>query len=110
MSLRGFFNADWGKSKDRHSITGYNFQLLLNGSMISWKITATVALSTTDHMELAAAIQKAKFFIQLLNTMVNSNENEHVTIYCENQCIIAVESKWQVYWVATCKLTIKDNF
>lgn len=42
----------------------------------------TIALLTSqaEYMALTAAIQEAKLLIQLLNTLINSNENDHATI------------------------------
>lgn len=47
--------------------------------MISEKKTPTVVVSTceAEYMALVAMIQVAKFLIQLLNTVINSNEYEH---------------------------------
>ena len=37
MYLQGYCDADWANSEDRKSITGYAFQLVSKGPMISWK-------------------------------------------------------------------------
>lgn len=90
LTLRGFCDADWGNSKDCHCITGYGFQLLPNSSMISWEMrkqtTVSLSICEVEYMPL----QEAKFLIQLLNIMINSNENDQVTICCENHGTIAL--------------------
>ncbi len=51
LKLTGYCDSDWRASvKDRHSITGYNFQLSEKGPIISWKSRKqqTVALSTCE--------------------------------------------------------------
>lgn len=37
-----------------------------------------------EYIALAATIQEAKFLMQLLNTMINSNEDTYATIYWDN--------------------------
>lgn len=88
LKLVGFCDADWGASvKDRHSITGYNFQLSVKGPLISWKSRKqpTVALSTceAEYISLANAAQEAKFLKQLCSDMNVVIDN--VLIKVDNQ-------------------------
>lgn len=62
--------------------------------MISWatRKQPSVALSTYEakYVPLAAAIQEGKLLIQLLNTVTNSDADEHATIYYDTPKCIAL--------------------
>ena len=94
ISLSGFCDADWGKSQDRLSITGYGFYLSKNGPLISWKCRKqpTVALSTceAEYMSICAAVQGSKFLIQLLKDMTVEAVNGTVVLNVDNQSAIAL--------------------
>lgn len=103
LKLMGFCDADWGNSElDRRSITGYGFQLSVNGPLISWKARKqpTVALSTceAEYMALAAATQEGKYLLALFSDMSkNINppkpyELSHFILYCDNQGAIALSN------------------
>ena len=70
LKLIGFCDSDWGGDVcDRSSISGYGFQLLDEGPLVSWRSRKqpTVALSTceAEYMALTDAVQEAKFLKQL---------------------------------------------
>lgn len=94
LALFGLCDADWGNSEDRRSISGYCFQLSVDGPLISWKSTKqrTVALSTceAEYMALATATQEAKFLTQLLNSMIGCKLFSCVTLHCDNQGTLAL--------------------
>ena len=95
MRLVGFCDSDWGGSADRKSITGYGFQLVKNGCLISWKSKKqqSVALSTceAEYMSLSAAVQEGKFLSQVLTDMMpEQNGIDHFILYCDNQGAIAL--------------------
>ena len=94
LNLNGFCDADWGSSQDRRSITGYTFHLFQNGPLISWKCRKqpTVALSTceAEYMSICAAVQEAKFLVQLLKDMSTERENETVILNVDSQSAIAL--------------------
>ena len=79
-------DADWANSLDRKSITGYAFQLVSSGAVISWKSRKrrAIALSTckAEYMALAEATQEAMFLIQLLKDMIShySCDNLHYIV------------------------------
>src|SRR6218665_1698016 len=92
LNLIGYCDADWANSKDCHSITGYVFMLADTGSLISWKSRkqSTVALSTceAEYMSMCAAVQEAKFLMQLLNDMTKEITNKSVILSVDNQSAI----------------------
>ena len=95
LDLKGFCDSDWAGSEDRHSVSGYAFQLCENGSLISWRSQKqkTVALSTceAEYIALSSAIQEVKFLFQLYKDMVISDQGEScVTIFVDNQGAIAL--------------------
>jgi hypothetical protein len=94
LRLIGYCDADWGMSDDRRSITGYSFQLSKDGPLVSWKSRKqqTVALSTceAEYMALAAATQEAKFLMQLMESVTDSDLFGCVTLYCDNQGALAL--------------------
>jgi transposase InsO family protein len=119
MELSGCSDSDWGGSEDRRSITGYCFQLNVNGMhvngqgpLISWKSRKqqTVALSTceAEYMALAAAIQEGKFLRQLLADMQGCNV-KRVNIHVDNQGAISL-AKNPVYHQRSKHIDIRYHF
>ena len=117
MELSGCSDSDWGGSEDRRSITGYCFQLSVNGrnvndSLISWKSKKqqTVALSTceAEYMALATAIQEAKFLRQLLADMQGCDVKS-VNIHVDNQGAISL-AKNPVYHQRSKHIDIRYHF
>ena len=94
MRLFRYCDADWANSLDRKSITGYAFQLVSRGAVISWKSRKqrTIALSTSEaeYMALAEATQEAMFLIQLLKDMINPYSCDNFTLHCDNQSAISL--------------------
>lgn len=96
LSIKGCCDADWGGSNDRRSLTGYGFQICTGGPLVSWKCKKqqTVALSTceAEYMSLSAAVQEAKFLIQLFKdmNMYMNDTSETVILYVDNQGAIAL--------------------
>ncbi len=101
MHLIGYCDADSANSEDRKSITGYTFQLVSKGAMISWKSRKqrTVALSTceAEYMALAEATQEAIFLTQLFKDMTNSDQYDKFILYCDNQSAIALAKNAMVH-------------
>ena len=91
--LFGYSDSDWGRSEDRHSISGYGFKLNIGNSLISWgcKKQRVVALSTceAEYIALAMACQEAKFLAQLLSDL-SCKDKSCVMIYVDNQSAIAL--------------------
>ena len=113
LELSGFSDADWGGSEDRHSITGYGFQLSNNGPLVSWKSRKqqSVALSTceSEYMALAAATQEARFLRQLFRDMRGPQDQEGVVIYVDNQSAMAL-AKTPVQHQRSKHIDIKYHF
>lgn len=111
--MNGFCDADWGSSQDRRSITGYTFHLFQNGPLISWKCRKqpTVALSTceAEYMSICAAVQEAKFLVQLLKDMATERENETVILNVDSQSAIAL-AKNPVFHQRSKHIDIKYHF
>lgn len=114
LQLTGCCDADWGSSEDRRSITGYSFQLCSNGPLISWKSKKqqTVALSTceAEYMALSAAVQEAKFLMQLLKDMNMYDMNENVTLYVDNQGAMALAKNPVHHQRSTKHIDIRYHF
>ena len=109
----GYCDADWANSKDRRSITGYVFMLADTGSLISWKFRkqSTVALSTceAEYMSMCAAVQEAKFLMQLLNDMTKGITNKSVILNVDNQSAIEL-SKNPAFHQISKHIDIKYHF
>lgn len=94
LVLTGFSDADWGAASDRRSITGYAFRLSESGPLITWKSKKqqTVALSTceAEYMALAAATQEAKYLVQLVKDMCQSDKSNVATLMVDNQGALAL--------------------
>lgn len=89
--LTGYSDADWaGDLTDRHSTSGYVFEM--GGAAISWrsKKQTCVALSTAEaeYVALAAATQEAVWLRQLTNTILKCDRS--VTLFEDNQSAIAI--------------------
>ena len=94
LSLIGVSDSDWGSSPgDRRSTTGYCFKLSDEGPIISWKSRKqqTVALSTceAEYMAASAAVQEAKFLLQLLSDF-RVLEIQSSLLYVDNQGTLAL--------------------
>ena len=72
-AISRFCDADWASSSDRHSISGYIFQMNETGGYVSWKSKKqkTIALSTceAEYMALALCVQEAKYLVQMYNDL-----------------------------------------
>ena len=92
MNLNGF--SDWANSADRRSITGYGFELLREGPLISWKAKKqpTFALSTceVEYTSMAAATQEGKFLLALISDMTVGIPLNQFSLHCDNQGAIAL--------------------
>jgi hypothetical protein len=94
LNLNGFCDADREASQDRRSITGYAFHLSQNGPRICWKYKKqpTVALSTceAEYKSICAAVQEAKFLMQLLKDMTVERVNESAVLKVDSQSAMAL--------------------
>ena len=76
-TVLGFCDADWASSSDRHSISGYIFQMNATGGYVSWKSKKqrTVALSTceAEYMALALCVQEAIHLIRLYSDLYSQS-------------------------------------
>lgn len=64
-----------------------------------------IALSSSEvkYMALVTKIGDTKLLIQLLNTMIKSNENEHATICCDGQGNTALSEMPRLPTFKTCR-------
>ena len=90
LKLIGYCDSDWaGDVVDRCGMSGYGFQLLKEGPLISWRCRkqATVALSTceAEYMALTEAVQEAKFLKQLCVDLNVAQVRYRVVINVDNQ-------------------------
>ena len=94
LRLIAYSDADWASSLgDRHSTTGYCFNLVENEPLIAWKSKKqpTIALPTceAEYVSLAATTQESMYLMQLLQGMDNKSY-ECTRIYEDNQGAIAL--------------------
>src|SRR6218665_3534350 len=94
-------------------LDNYVFMLADTGSLISWKSRkqSTVALSTceAEYMSMCAAVQEAKFLMQLLNGMTKGITNKSVILNVDNQSAIEL-SKNPVFHQRSKHIDIKYHF
>ena len=92
ISINGCCDSDWANSEDRKSISGYCFNIFVNGPLISWKTRKqpTVALSTceAEYISLVSAIQEGKYLKSLIYEITGLNLNCQMN--CDNQGTIAL--------------------
>jgi hypothetical protein len=85
----GYSDADWGGSNQRHSTSGYIFQMA--GGPISWKSQkqSTIALSTceAEYIALSSATQEAVWYYNLQKEL---NESRAIPINVDNQSAIQI--------------------
>ena len=112
VELYGYSDSDWGGSEDRKSISGYNFKLCENSSLISWKSKKqnSVALSSceAEFIALTVAAQEAKFLNQLLIDL-NENDQSPVKLFVDNQGAMAL-AKNPVFHQRSKHIDIKYHF
>ena len=92
LHLIGYFDADWvGDLDQRKSTSGYTF--LLNKGAISWssKKHTCIALSTmeAEFIACSVAMQEAVWLRRFFMNLGIQNDNNAVTVYCDNQAVIA---------------------
>lgn len=80
----GFSDADWGGANDRHSTSGYVFQM--SNGPISWKSQkqSTVALSSceAEYIAMSTATQEAIWYYNLQKELKQENS---INLFCDNQ-------------------------
>ena len=112
LNLFGYCDSDWGGSEDRHSISGYGFQLCKNGPLISWKSRKQqiIASSTceAEYVAITMAVQEAKFLNQLPIDMYDCTQVS-VILKVDNQGAIAL-AKNPVHHQRSKHIDIKYHF
>ncbi|CAB3996098.1 Retrovirus-related Pol poly from transposon TNT 1-94 [Paramuricea clavata] len=106
--------TDWGGDVcDRHSISGYGFQLLDEGPLVSWRSRKqlTVALSTceAEYMALTDAVQEAKFLKQLCVDLHIVQVSYSVLVNGDNQGAINL-AKNPMYHKRSKHIDVKYHF
>ena len=114
LKLTGFCDSDWGGDVcDRRSISGYGFQLLDEGPLISWRSRKqpTVALSTceAEYMALTDAVQEAKFLKQLCVDLNIVQVSYSVLVNGDNQGAINL-AKNPMYHKRSKHIDVKYHF
>lgn len=88
-NIIGFCDADWAGAKDRHSISGYVFEMA--GGPISWKSQkqSTIALSTceAEYICISVAVQEAVWYHNLQKELLSEIP---VILYSDNQSAITL--------------------
>ena len=112
LKLIGYCDSDWANSEDRKSISGWGFQLNVEGPLISRKSKkqSTVALSTceAEYVSLSSAAQEGMFLMALLNDLSFMNVT-NFDINCDNQSAISL-AKNPVLSQRTKHIDIKYHF
>ena len=114
LKLVGFCDSDWaGDVVDRRSMSGYGFQLLNGGPLVSWRCRkqATVALSTceAEYMALTEAVQEAKFLKQLCVDLNVVQVSYRVVVNVDNQGAINL-AKNPMYHKRSKHIQVKYHF
>jgi hypothetical protein len=114
LKLTGFCDSDWGGDVcDRRSISGYGFQLLDEGPLVSWRSRKqpTVALSTceAEYMALTDAVQEAKFLKQLCVDLNIVQVSYSVLVNGDNQGAINL-AKNPMYHKRSKHIDVKYHF
>ncbi len=114
LKLIGFCDSDWGGDVcDRRSISGYGFQLLDEGPLVSWRSRKqpTVALSTceAEYMALTDAVQEAKFLKQLCVDLGIVQVSFSVILNVDNQGAINL-AKNPMYHKRSKHIDVKYHF
>ncbi len=111
ITLKGYCNVDWGGNQEnRHSTTGFIFQIC--GGAVSWnsKKQPTIALSLTKakYMSATQAAKEAVWLRQLLKDM--GYEQKAPTILHEDNQGCIMLSKNLVYHARTKHIDIQHHF
>jgi hypothetical protein len=109
----GFSDTDWGTGvDDRHSVSGYLFQI--NGRLVSWSLKKqhVVTLSSTEaeYITLTHALKEAVWLHLLLGEIYNDELlNQAVTVFLDNKSAISMV-KNNVFHSRTKHITIQYHY